>query len=85
MLSLMWQAAEAMAPEVASRYRAERPISPCARAGPEGLAEVWVDAGLSEVRTPPIGFPSVFGSLSSTTVAGSRGEAEDKATEQQSD
>ena len=51
MLSLMWQAAEAVAAEAVRRYRAERPISPCARAGPEELAEVWVDAGLSEVRT----------------------------------
>jgi SAM-dependent methyltransferase len=51
MLSLMWQAAEAVATEAVRRYRAERPISPCARAGPEELAEIWIDAGLSEVRT----------------------------------
>src|SRR5262249_19756386 len=51
MLSLMWQAAEAVAPEAVSRYRAERPISPCARAAPEELAEIWLDVGLSEVRT----------------------------------
>src|SRR5262245_48944232 len=48
---LMWEAAEAVAKEAVSRYRAERPILPCGRAGPEELAEVWVDAGLSEVRT----------------------------------
>jgi ubiquinone/menaquinone biosynthesis C-methylase UbiE len=60
MLSLMWRAAEAVATEAVSRYQAERPILPCGRAGPEELAEVWGDAGISEVRTATLDLSMEF-------------------------
>jgi SAM-dependent methyltransferase len=63
LLSLMWQAAEAVAAEAVSRYQTDNPGSPCGRAGPRELAAVWAGAGLSEIRTRSLELSMEFSSF----------------------
>jgi ubiquinone/menaquinone biosynthesis C-methylase UbiE len=60
MVSLFWQAAEAAAPEAVARRRAEHPPS---RLGLQTLHELWIDAGLAEVRTACLELSQEFSSF----------------------
>ncbi len=50
MLSMFWQAAEAVAPESVARHRIGKPQSPGRRAGIQELADLWIGAGIGEVQ-----------------------------------
>lgn len=60
MVSLFWQAAESVAPETVARRRAEQPPS---RLGIQALYELWIGAGLAEVRTAGLELSQEFGSF----------------------
>lgn len=60
MSSLFWQAAEAVAPAAVARRRAERPPT---RVGLPALADLWLGAGLSEVRTATLELSQEFSSF----------------------
>jgi SAM-dependent methyltransferase len=60
MASLFWQAAEAVAPEAVGRRRAERPPS---RPSLQALSELWLGAGLSQVRTGRLELSQEFASF----------------------
>jgi SAM-dependent methyltransferase len=62
MLSLFWQAAEAVSPDAVARYRASKGIRPD-YPGPDELAALWRDSGLSEVRTVALGITMEFASF----------------------
>ena len=63
MLSLVWQAAEAIAPEAVARHQAAHPSSPLRRGGLKGLAELWTNAGFSKVRTASLELSMEFSSF----------------------
>jgi SAM-dependent methyltransferase len=60
MFSLLWQAAEAVAPEAVARRRVERPPS---QLGVLALAELWTGAGLTELRTTSLELSQQFSSF----------------------
>lgn len=62
MLSLFWHAAEAVSPDAVARYRANKGIRPD-YAGPDELAALWRDSGLSEVRTVALDITMEFTSF----------------------
>jgi hypothetical protein len=62
MLSLFWHAAEAVSPDAVARYCANKGKRPD-YAGPEELAALWRDSGLSEVRTVALGIIMEFASF----------------------
>jgi SAM-dependent methyltransferase len=62
MLSLFWQAAEAVSADAVARYRASkgtRPDDP----GPDELAALWRGSDLTEVRTATLGITMEFASF----------------------
>jgi len=61
MLSLMWQAAEAVAPELVSRYREDVP--PRQHPGPDDLQTLWRDAALSGIETSALELSMCFASF----------------------
>jgi ubiquinone/menaquinone biosynthesis C-methylase UbiE len=63
MLSLFWQAAEAVAPDAVARHRAGNLQRPHRRASLEELAELWLDSGLAEVRTTILELSMEFSSF----------------------
>jgi SAM-dependent methyltransferase len=63
MLSLMWEAAEAVAPEAVARHHTSNPKLPCGRADLTELAELWTRSGLSEVRTTSLELSMEFSSF----------------------
>ena len=63
MLSLMWEAAAAVAPEAVARHHAGRPKRPCGRANLPELAELWTRSVLSEVRTTSLELSMEFRSF----------------------
>jgi hypothetical protein len=62
MLSLFWEAAEAVSSDAVARYRAGKGLRPD-YAGPNELAALWRDSGLSEVRTAALGITMEFASF----------------------
>jgi SAM-dependent methyltransferase len=63
MLSLMWEAAEAVAPEAVARHHTGKAELPCGRADLMGLAELWTRSGLSEVRATSLELSMEFSSF----------------------
>lgn len=63
MLSLFWQAAEAVAGEAVARHRADQSQQPLARAGLRELADLWTGCGLSTVRTTTLDLSLQFNSF----------------------
>ena len=62
MLSLFWQAAEAVSSDAVVRYRASKGIRPD-YPGPDELAALWRASGLTEVRTAALGIIMDFASF----------------------
>jgi SAM-dependent methyltransferase len=60
MISLLWDAAEAVAPRTTARHKAAHPPP---RFSLESLALLWADAGLAEVRTARLSFTQEFSSF----------------------
>lgn len=60
MISLLWDAAEVVAPRIAARHRAAHPPP---RVGLDALAALWKDAGLAEVRTARLPLLQEFASF----------------------
>ena len=63
MLSLMWQAAEAVAPDAVARHHTGKPERPCGRADLTELAELWTRSELSKVRTTSLELSMEFSSF----------------------
>jgi len=63
MLSLFWQAAEAVAPEAVVGHRTDHPPSPGRRAGIAELAELWSGCGLGNVQVATLDLSMEFGSF----------------------
>ena len=61
MLSLFWQAAQAVAPEAMKCQQARNP--PANGAGPRGLTELWAGAGLSDIKTARLELAMEFNSF----------------------
>ena len=62
MLSLFWQAAEAVSSDAVARYRASKSARPD-YPGPDELAALWRASGLAEVRTAALGITMEFDSF----------------------
>jgi ubiquinone/menaquinone biosynthesis C-methylase UbiE len=62
MMSLFWQAAEAVSSDVVTQYRAKRGSRPD-YAGSDRLIELWRDCGLNEVRTAALEINMEFASF----------------------
>lgn len=60
MLSLFWQAAEAVAPEAVACHRGDRTLKRVSR---KDLGELWISCGLSEVRTTSLKLTMEFSSF----------------------
>ena len=63
MLSLFWQAAEAVAPKAVAHHRSNSPWLLRPYVGPQRLAELWIGSGLSEVRTTSLELSMDFSSF----------------------
>jgi len=61
MLSLVWEAAEAVAPEAVARWRRENPRPP--RATLAGIVELWRSSGMRAVTTATLELPMQFASF----------------------